>query len=90
VQERHLGSCGLKVSVIGLGCNNFGMRIDAEASRKVIDKALELGITFFDTADAYGPNGASEACLGQVLGERRKSIVLATKFGGAMASLPAR
>ena len=64
-----------------LGCNNFGGRIDAEASRKVIHKALDLGITFFDTADSYGTRGGSEECLGRFLGERRRDIVLATKFG---------
>jgi aryl-alcohol dehydrogenase-like predicted oxidoreductase len=84
VNYRTLGKSGLEVSVVGLGCNNFGMRIDLEATRKVVDKALELGITLFDTADIYGGMGGSETMLGQVLGERRKDIVLATKFGGPM------
>jgi len=84
MNHRTLGKCGLRVSVIGLGCNNFGSRIDLEASRKVINKALELGITLFDTADIYGNSGGSETFLGQVLGERRKDIVLATKFGMPM------
>lgn len=78
---RNLGRSGLRVSTIGLGCNNFGGRIDLEATRKVIHKALEVGITLFDTADAYGERGGSETCMGQVLGEARKRIVLATKFG---------
>ena len=73
------------MSVVGLGCNNFGMRIDLEATRKVVTKALDLGITLFDTADIYGNMGGSETMLGQVLGERRKDIVLATKFAGPMA-----
>lgn len=81
MQLRNLGTSGLRVSVIGLGCNNFGGRIDLAASRLVIDKALDCGITFFDTADIYGNAGGSEAILGEVLGPRRQDIVLATKFG---------
>ena len=81
---RKLGESGPEVSVVGLGCNNFGMRIDLETSRKVIHKALDLGITLFDTADIYGNRGGSETMIGQVLGENRKRVVLATKFGGAM------
>jgi len=82
---RKLGDSGPQVSVVGLGCNNFGMRIDLEASRKVIHKALDVGITLFDTADIYGNRGGSESILGQVLGENRNGVVLATKFGGAMS-----
>jgi aryl-alcohol dehydrogenase-like predicted oxidoreductase len=74
----------LQVSVVGLGCNNFGMKIDLEATRKVVDKAIECGITLFDTADIYGNRGGSETFLGLILGERRKTIVLATKFGMQM------
>jgi aryl-alcohol dehydrogenase-like predicted oxidoreductase len=81
---RQLGNSGLQVSVVGLGCNNFGWRIDLEASRRVVDRALELGITLLDTADIYGNLGGSEAALGEILGARRKGIVLATKFGIAM------
>ncbi len=84
MKQRRLGNSGLQVSLVGLGCNNFGGRIDLEASRKVIDKALDLGITLFDTADSYGERGGSETILGKVLGERRKEIVLATKFGMPM------
>jgi aryl-alcohol dehydrogenase-like predicted oxidoreductase len=84
MQERNLGSSGLRVSLVGLGCNNFGGRIDLEATRKVVHKALDLGITLFDTADIYGERGGSETLLGQILGERRKDIVLATKFGMEM------
>jgi aryl-alcohol dehydrogenase-like predicted oxidoreductase len=81
VKLRNLGSSGLRVSLVGLGCNNFGGRIDLEASRKVVHKALDLGITLLDTADVYGERGGSEQCMGEILGDRRKDIVLATKFG---------
>ena len=84
MQLRNLGRSGLRVSVVGLGCNNFGGRIDLEASRKVVHKALDLGITLFDTADTYGNFGGSETCLGEILGAKRKEIVLASKFGMAM------
>ena len=81
MQTRKVGS--LKVSVVGLGCNNFGWRIDAAASAKVIDAAIESGVTFFDTADRYG-KGQSEEFLGRALGKRRDEIILATKFGMEM------
>ena len=84
MRQRSLGKSGVQVSLVGLGCNNFGGRIDLEASRKVVHKALDLGITLFDTADIYGEKGGSETILGQVLGDRRKEIVLATKFGMPM------
>jgi len=84
MEQRTLGKTGLKVSAVGLGCNNFGLRIDTDASRAVIHKALDLGITFFDTADVYGHRGGSETMLGQFLGAQRKDIVLASKFGNAM------
>jgi aryl-alcohol dehydrogenase-like predicted oxidoreductase len=85
MEQRNLGRSGLRVSVVGLGCNNFGGRIDLAATRKVVHKALDLGITFFDEADTYGdPRGSSEACLGEILGDRRKDIVLATKFARPM------
>jgi aryl-alcohol dehydrogenase-like predicted oxidoreductase len=84
MKTRTLGTSGLAVSAVGLGCNNFGMLLDLEASRAVIDKALDLGVTLFDTADIYGNRGGSETILGQVLGDRRKSIVLATKAGKEM------
>jgi aryl-alcohol dehydrogenase-like predicted oxidoreductase len=83
MEIRNLGQSGLRVSVVGLGCNNFG-RIDLEASRKVVHRALDLGITLFDTADIYGDRGGSEQQLGAILGGRRKDIVLATKFGMPM------
>ena len=81
VEIRNLGRSGLRVSAIGLGCNNFGGRIDLEATRAVVHQALDLGITLFDTADVYGERGGSETAMGQVLGEARKRIVLASKFG---------
>jgi aryl-alcohol dehydrogenase-like predicted oxidoreductase len=84
MQIRNLGGSGLRVSAVGLGCNNFG-RIELETSRKVIHKAIDLGITLFDTADIYGDMGGSEAALGEVLGPRRKDIVLATKFSKPMS-----
>jgi aryl-alcohol dehydrogenase-like predicted oxidoreductase len=77
---RPLGTSGLDVSIVGLGCNNFGRRIDLEATRAVVDAALEEGVTFFDTADIYG-RGMSEEYLGEVLQGRRDQVVLATKFG---------
>jgi aryl-alcohol dehydrogenase-like predicted oxidoreductase len=78
--KRPLGDSGLEVSVVGLGCNNFGRRVDLEGTRAVVDAALEAGVTFFDTADIYG-GGQSEELLGQGLEGRRDQVVLATKFG---------
>ena len=75
-----LGSSDLEVSRVGLGCNNFGRRLDREATRAVIDAALEVGVTFLDTADTYG-SGESERFIGEVLADRRDDVVLATKFG---------
>ena len=87
MEQRNLGKSGLRVSAVGLGCNNFGGRIDLGATRRVVHKALDLGITFFDEADTYGdPRGDSETCLGQILGDRRKDLVLATKFARPMDS----
>jgi aryl-alcohol dehydrogenase-like predicted oxidoreductase len=78
---RHLGKSGVQVSVVGLGCNNFGRRVhDVAAARAVVHRALDLGVTLFDTADAYG-DGTSESFLGEALGARRKQAVIATKFG---------
>jgi aryl-alcohol dehydrogenase-like predicted oxidoreductase len=77
----------LKVSAVGLGCNNFGMRCDAEQTNAVVQAALEAGVTLFDTADVYG-RGASEKMLGQALGARRKDVVVATKFGFPMSESP--
>ncbi len=83
MELRNVGRSGLKVSVVGLGCNNFGV-LDIESSRKVVHRALDLGVTLFDTADVYGNRGGSETQLGAILGSRRKDIVLATKFGMKM------
>src|ERR1700759_2205299 len=84
MEIRNLGESGLRVSSIGLGCNNFGGRIDETATKAVIHKALDLGITLFDTADVYGERGGSETVMGRILGDNRKRIVLATKFASPM------
>ncbi|MBT2231938.1 aldo/keto reductase [Nonomuraea sp. NEAU-A123] len=82
MRYRTLGDSGLRVSVIGLGCNNIGARIDVTRTREVVDAAIEEGVTLFDTAEAYGAvHGASEEILGEVLAGRRHQVVLATKFG---------
>jgi aryl-alcohol dehydrogenase-like predicted oxidoreductase len=78
VHTRRIGS--LKVSAVGLGCNNFGRRLDADATASVVRAALDAGINFFDTADGYG-NGHSEELLGRALGSRRREVIVATKFG---------
>ena len=88
MEYRRLGNSGLQVSLAGLGCNNFGMRIDAEQTRAVVQCALDEGITLFDTADIYGNRGQSEEMLGKALGNRRHEIVLASKFGMAMGDGP--
>jgi len=85
MEMRRLGNAGLQVSVVGLGCNNFGDRCDFDATKRVVDRAIEGGITFFDTADTYGKRGGSETFLGDILGARRKGVVLATKFCLPMA-----
>lgn len=85
MQIRNLGGSGLRVSAVGLGCNNFGQRTDLETSRKVIHKAIDLGVTLFDTADIYAGRGGSETVLGEVLGPRRKDIILATKYAKPMS-----
>jgi aryl-alcohol dehydrogenase-like predicted oxidoreductase len=82
---RQLGSSGLTVSVVGLGCNNFGARMPDEAVPDVVAAALDQGVTLFDTADVYGNRGGSETLLGHALGRRRDEVVVATKFGGDMA-----
>jgi aryl-alcohol dehydrogenase-like predicted oxidoreductase len=84
---RPLGDSGLLVSVVGLGCNNFGGRLDAAGTRAVVDAAIDAGITLFDTADIYGGGGGSETLLGEALTGRRDKIVLATKFGHQMADM---
>lgn len=81
MKKQKIGS--LEVSVVGLGCNNFGWRIDAQATARVVDAALDAGINFLDTADVYG-NGQSEQFLGEALKGRWDRVVIATKFGGKM------
>ena len=86
MEQRNLGRSGLLVSAVGLGCNNFGGRSDAAATRLVVHKALDLGITLYDTSDTYGVAGASEEYLGRALAGHRNEIVLATKFARPMDS----
>ena len=81
LETRRLGENGPEVSVVGLGCNNFGGRLGIEGTRAVVEAALDAGVTLFDTADIYGGGGRSEALLGEVLAGRRDRVVLATKFG---------
>ena len=83
MEFRRLGNSGLTVSEIGLGCNNFGGRVDQSGTKRVVDAALDHGITLFDTADVYGGSD-SEVFLGKALGSRRSDVIIATKFGMAM------
>jgi len=87
MEYKSLGKSGMQVSVTGLGCNNFGMRIDEAQTKVVVDKAIELGVTFFDTANIYGGT-KSEEFLGAALGDRRKDVVVATKFSGPVGQGP--
>ena len=87
MRYRQLGRSGLTVSVVGLGCNNFGMRIDLETARPVVDTAIEQGINLFDTADVYG-RGSSETILGELLKGRRDDAIIATKWGAPMRDNP--
>src|SRR5262245_61116439 len=84
MKQREVGKTGVKVSVLGLGCNNFGLRMPVEDAQPVIGKALEAGITFFDTADVYGKRGGSEIALGRYLGSATKDVFIASKFGNPM------
>ncbi|HMO95564.1 MAG TPA: aldo/keto reductase [Tepidiformaceae bacterium] len=88
MEYRHLGRSGLQVSVVGLGCNNFGMRCDFDQSEKVVNHALDAGITLFDTADVYGGQGKSEEFLGKILKGKRDQVIIATKFGMKMGEGP--
>ena len=88
MEQRNLGRSGLQVSIVGLGCNNFGRRCDKEQTAVVVQKALELGITLFDTADIYGPGGLSEEYLGAALQGKRREVIIATKFVGPMGEGP--
>jgi aryl-alcohol dehydrogenase-like predicted oxidoreductase len=84
MRYRQLGNSGLTVSVVGLGCNNFGSRLDLERTRAVVDAAIEQDINLLDTSDTYGNGGGSETFLGEILKGRRDGVVLATKFGSPM------
>lgn len=88
MEYKNLGRSGLQVSAVGLGCNNFGMRIDLEQTKAVVGKALEVGINLFDTADIYGGRGKSEEFLGAALKGNRRNAVIATKFTGPMGEGP--
>jgi aryl-alcohol dehydrogenase-like predicted oxidoreductase len=88
VEYRNFGRTGLQVPLAGLGCNNFGRRVDAEATAKIVTACLDLGVTFFDTADTYGPRGLSEEYLGRALKGRRHEAIIATKFAGQMGEGP--
>ena len=81
MEYRDIGTSDLKVSVVGLGCNNFGARMDLAAARTLVHHAIDRGINHFDTADIYGPRGKSEEILGEILGSKRQEVVIATKFG---------
>ena len=87
MRYRTLGDSGLLVSVVGLGCNNFGGRLDGARTRAVVDAAIDQGITLLDTADMYGRDGGSELALGAALKGRRDQVVLATKFGHQAADM---
>ncbi len=88
MEYRYLGRSGLQVSAVGLGCNNFGRRCDAATTKAVVDRAIDLGVNLFDTANVYGPGGLSEEYLGKALAGRRHEVVLATKFGMKMGDRP--
>lgn len=79
METRRIGE--LEVSVVGLGCNNLGQKLDLAGTRAVVDACFDAGVTLFDTADVYGGDGASEELLGRALGSRRDEVVIATKFG---------
>jgi aryl-alcohol dehydrogenase-like predicted oxidoreductase len=87
MRYRSLGESGLMVSVVGLGCNNFGGRLGVAGTSEVVDAAIDAGVTLFDTSDTYGGGGGSETALGEILGRRRDQIVLATKFGHQKADM---
>jgi aryl-alcohol dehydrogenase-like predicted oxidoreductase len=88
MEYRNLGRSGLQVSVVGLGCNNFGRRNDQEETAAIVSKAIDLGVNLFDTADVYGGEGRSETFLGKALAGRRHDVVVATKFGMKMSEGP--
>jgi aryl-alcohol dehydrogenase-like predicted oxidoreductase len=83
-----MGKSGLKVSAVGLGCNNFAIKCDAELTKAIVHRALDEGVTLFDTADIYGNRGGSEELLGKALGKRRREVVVVSKFGMSMGEGP--
>ena len=87
MRYQSLGNSGLVVSTVGLGCNNFGGRLDLAGTRAVVDAAIDAGITLLDTADTYGGGGGSEKLLGEALAGRRDQVVIATKFGHQHADM---
>lgn len=86
METRALGKSGLQVSLVGLGCMNFGVMNDQAQATAIVHRALELGVNFFDTADVYGNRGTSEEYLGKALGSRRREVIVATKFAGPMSA----
>ncbi len=89
MQYRQLGNSDLQVSLVGVGCNNFGARMSTEDARPIVHKALDLGVTLFDTAASYGAGG-SESALGEILGNRRPDVAISTKFGLTLEATPRR
>ncbi|MBI4769938.1 MAG: aldo/keto reductase [Chloroflexi bacterium] len=88
MEYRTLGRAGVKVSVVGVGCNRFGSKVDLEGTKATVQRALDLGINFFDTADVYGNKGLSEEYLGQALAGQWERVVLASKFRASMGEGP--
>jgi len=88
MQYRNLGRSGVKVSAVGVGCNQFGGVVDREGTRAIVHHALDLGINFFDTADVYGNRGGSEECLGDALAGQWHKVVVATKVQSRMGDGP--
>ena len=88
MEYRNLGRSGMQVPLAGLGCNNFGRRMDYDQTEAVVHSCVELGVTFFDTADVYGPRGVSEEYLGRALKGRRHEVIIATKFASPMGEGP--
>ena len=86
METRALGKSGLQVSLVGLGCMNFGLMNDQAQATAIVNRSLELGVNFFDTADVYGNRGTSEEYLGKALGPRRSDCIIATKFAGPMST----
>ena len=88
METRYLGNSGLEVSLVGLGCNNFGRRLDQAQTSDVVSAAIDKGITLFDTADIYGGEGRSEQYLGNAIKGKRENVIIATKFAGDMGEGP--